>query len=704
MDFSNKKIEDEINNEDELGYDPFETYVVEDQDFESLVIREDIEVPQPYVAPVQSQVAQPIEEEIDTFSDEFSAIENDEGSIPAHVPLDKPTVQNNINQINTKLRFGTPSVEDEEKAKVKANIQKVNSQFRDSTQETQSSVTAEMLAEAQGASAFFQQAQQQQAPVQDRPNPFRNAKDEVKAAVKRGKPTVAQVEPDFEAPTFNDASEPAPGTTNHVEQPKASITPEMMREASVSSSVFQEMHQKEQDKQPKAKEAPEFVVESNVAKWSTIARTDNRINANAMHKHMAEKENAIHDEMQHGKDAVGFFDNRKPEQANNYFEHSVSAHLSHLSTQTGNQYRESLKGHFDEKERNNAAYGNSKDFMEKNQKSEMEFVQKFNPEAVAMVEKKQKFEQVDFNLRDRANNNRLAQSILDNPNSSKLDKKDAKIVPISADEKIEWMNAYKEFDKERKIYQGETITDNKETRIANKLESNFERNYYKMMEKSSEKDIYFDRKEIKPAFEHNKGIKTSVSDIEKERTQNSFRDFKSNQLGETWKHELIDPSIGSATTTRLADPFNEKKESHTVNLSNVKQPARFSDYSPELQAIIMRADEKMQSQYGTKPLDVQFGEDEKGFHSGKAKSMKQIWAETTQKHKAAKEQQLQATQPGKGVSAEMQAIKSLQPKSELSDDKKQILSSMNGIRDKIFPDIVDDKKKKQINQETGIGL
>ncbi|MBY0292163.1 MAG: hypothetical protein K2W92_02610 [Alphaproteobacteria bacterium] len=688
MDFSiNKKKELNQENNEDINFDPFSDYEVKEQDFENEIAKKE-------VAPVQSPVVQAVEKEenLNPFSDEFYAIENDEGNIPAPkevaTDFNKQVVQQNIAEVNNKLRFGkSVSNVDDSKEKAKANISKVNSLFRDTnSQNTQDSVTAEMFAEAEKSSSIFQNMNSQEAPKTARVNPFGNKS---KGAVK---PTIAQVEPTPEAPQeVAEADQVQPGVVNAA----------MMREAGVSSSVFQEILEKE--KQPQKVE-PDFVVESNVEKWSTIAKTDDRINPNGMHKHMAEKENNIHEEMSHGKASVDFFDNRKPEKLNNYYEHSANGALSHLTTKTGNQLREESQGKSNEKELNDAAYGNSKMFMQTKHKSELEFTEKFNPEAVSMVDKKQSFEKIDFNLRDKANNNRLGMETISNTNASVEAKKSVKLNPISAEEKLEWLNAYKEFDKERKIYKGETITDNKESRIANKLESNFEKNYFKMMEKSNDKDYNFGNKEVKPAYEHNKGLKTTVSDMEKERTQNSFRDFKSNELGETWKHELKDKSIGSATTVRPNDPFQEKKPENKINLNNVKQPAKFKDYSPELQAIIMRADQKMQSEYGTKPLDVQFGEDSTGFQSGKAKSMKQIWAETSQKQQATKVANQEI-----GGSAEMQAIKSVQSKPEVTDDKKQILGNMNNMRDKMFsenqmPDIVEEKRKKQLNQETGIGL
>jgi len=640
MDFSiNKKKENKvINSSEEKDFDPFFGNVkVEEQNFENLVIRED-------------DIVQ-AEENINPFSDEFyNKVQENNKILPSETAtvFDKSIVKSNITQLNTKLRFGVA---------------------QDTLPKSQSSVTSEMLAEAQSASSIFQQ--------------MANSAEQ----------TVTNTQ-------AIDIAESLPHSVIDQVVPGA-IKSEMLREAAMSSSVFQDLHKQEQDKQP-SKVAPDFVVESNVEKWSTIAKTDDRINPNAMHKHMAETENAIHEQMSHGEASVDFFDTRKPEKLNNYYEHSISAALSHLNTKTGNQFRDSVKGMSNEKEMNDVAFANSKSFMEDKQKKELEFNELYNPEAVPMVEKKQKFERVDFNIRDKANNNRLGMETIANTEASITEKKNVKLNPISAEEKLEWLNAYKDYNKEREIYQGASITENMESRLASRLENNFEKNYYKMMEKSIDKDYLFDKKDVKPAFEHNKGIKTSVSDLEKDKTQNSFRDYKSNELGETWKHELKDKSINSLTTQRPDDPFKEAKPKNKINLNNAKQPTKFKDYSPELQAIIMRADQKMQQEYGTKPLDVQFGEESTGFQTGKAKSMQEIWAETSQKYQATQNTEKNNSQDV-GGSAEMQAIKSVQPATEMSEDKKRVLGALQQIRGNT-PGQVEDKKKKQIEKSQGIEM
>lgn len=545
-------------------------------------------------------------------------------------------------------------------------------------------------------------AEANQVEAQEQAQDHLKASDEGKGT---GKPSVSQEEPVFDGePTTEEVAtssitpemeaaalesssvfQQAAGITPTPEveqaQPTESITPEMLAEAQASSAFMKT--QAQPVKEPVA-------VESNIEKYSTLSRTDQRLSSQAMHTEMVERENSIHEEMKHGEDFKGFFDHRNPQQVNNYFEHSSSASLGTLATKNGKEYRESVKGMSHEVQANDAAYSDSLKFMNRNQAAELDFAKQFNPDAVDMLQKKHAFEQVDFKLMDKANSNDVATRRLGDPTVSMEEKKATQVNPITAEEKQEWFKAYKEFNKERNEYLGiQSDKTYREEQVSERYDDQLVKNYTKMMEKSYDKDFTFEKKEVKSYTEYNKDL-DSVSDIEKNKALNSFRDYKADELGGTWKHEYKNNSNEaviekpkaqqSQQEINSADMSEEGSKDKSFNLSNTfgKKEMRLSDYSPALQNIIMKADKKMAQEYGTKEIT-------KGHDEGRTQHEKEAKVPSMSAIQEANKQRFQSQSQGKEEHAAMAAIKSHTQSNELKQ-----------------PQLEQPQKKRQL--EEGIGL
>ncbi|WP_423198032.1 hypothetical protein DFLDMN_001657 [Cupriavidus sp. H19C3] len=529
---------------------------------------------------------------------------------------------------------------------------------------------------------FGKQEEANQEQAQDRPEALQS----VETGKGTGEPSVSQEEPVFDEG----------GTTEAVAT--SSITPEMEAAALDSSSFFQQAAGIPTPEQPQVTESitPEMAaaaqessafmqsqnkpvkepvaVESNIKEYSTLSKTDHRLSSQAMHTEMVERENAIHDEMKHGQDFKGFFDHRNPEQVNNYFEHSSSASLGTLATKNGKEYRESVKGKSHEVQANDAAYSDSLKFMHRNQAAELDFAQKFNPDSVDMVQKKHAFEQVDFKLMDKANSNEVATRRLGDPTVSMEEKKATQLQPITAEDKQEWFKAYKEFDKERSAYLGvESDKSYREQALSERYDDQFVKNYTGMMDKSNDRDFTFERKEVKPYSEYNKDL-NNISDIEKNKTLNSFRDYKADELGGTWKHEyktnskeaVIEKPKAEISQQQInaAEMSEEGSRDKSFNLSNIfgKEQMKLSDYSPALQNIIMKADKKMAQEYGTKEITKGHQVEKTQGNEGKTSSMSAI--------QEANKGRVQTQ--GKEESAAMAAIKSHTQSNELKTPQQEI--------------------------------
>ena len=483
---------------------------------------------------------------------------------------------------------------------------------------------------------------------------------------------------------------PTPVETVQVQPQEAestSITPEMELAAFESSQIFAQGDIKpivEQSiEEPQAEVSkPDFYVESNISKYSTMARNDDRLSLKSMHTEMVNKENAIHDEMKHGQDSKEFFDYRKPDQLNNYFEHSTSYSHDSLAMRNGKETREHVKGKSNEVQVNDSVYSDSLKFMTTSHNQEMDYAKKFNPNSVDMVEKKQSFEKIDFNLMDKANRNKIAQERLGDNTVSAEEKKNTAITPITAEEKQQWFTAYNDFNKERDAYKGvQSEKSYSEQKMSDRLENQMVNNYTNMMDKSYDKDFKFERKEVQSEKDYDKYL-NNVSDIEKNKVHTSFKDYKADELGKTYKHEYKDKSIDSKVVEKKIEPTQAKNNGEKLEFSATDtykfESMKLSDYSPALQNLIIKADKDMAKEYGTKEITKEATVARSPtVEKAQVKSMSAIQESNKQRFQNEK---------GRVETASMAAIKSQSQSSELKQPEQSI---------DIF-------KKKQI--EAGAGL
>lgn len=426
---------------------------------------------------------------------------------------------------------------------------------------------------------------------------------------------------------------------------QSSVSVDMLAAAQESSGIFGAIHeQKEQEQLAK----PVQAFESNIAKYSTLSPKDDRLSVRAMHEHMIEKENSIHGEMKADlapKDGPQFFDLRKAESVHNYYDHTRPTQNSDFALGNTAEYRAKHP------ERGDAAYSEALKTMKLEHGKELDMARAKNPKAIDMLESKHVFQEKDFNLRDKSFKN-------EHPANGE------KPTPITTSERKEWLDAYKDFSEKKDTYLGVAKESTVETRKANRLESNFESNYYNMLGKSEKQDMTFGIKDKNVAKIVDRNL-ANVMDIDKVKAHNSFRDHTANQLGGTWKHEY--KSVETAKTVQAT-------ESNQVQSRNSRQSGmKMSDLSPALQKLVIKQDEKFASETGAKRRFTEMAVDPTGNSRGiaprpeQSKAMQAVMGNTNKG---------QSTQQSAAMQAVKQQAKGQDATLDISKRKKELGLSM----------------------------